>query len=273
MLLILNLAKIYRKFNFLLEKSKKLFYNLSMKNFEEIVEYFDELFSENPGQRDFFLKLIEENSAPSKLLSVGCGTGTFEHVISKKGCDVTGIDYVPELLESASLRRRIPGVSIRFFHMTTVEMRRFLKNGFYNIISCLNNRIASINDEILLKKFFFDCKHLLADKGSLILHLPNYLFFKREPVVYLPVAESIRAKMLSKIITSNTGEKKLFQLVETGKGRRISVVEDEPIFPITMYDINDLAKEAGFTKITYYSDFNGSEFIPESSEWLVCRLI
>ena len=67
--------------------------------------------------------------------------------------------------------------------------------------------------------------------------------------------------------------KKLFQLVETGNGRRISVVEDEPIFPITMYDINDLAKEAGFTKITYYSDFNGSEFIPESSEWLVCRLI
>lgn len=243
-----------------------------MKNFEEIIEYFDELFSENPGQRDFFFKMIEESSVPPKLLSIGCGSGTFEHIVSRKGCDVTGIDFIPELLESASLRRRIPGVSIRFFYMATVEMRRFLKSGFYTIISCLNNRISSINDEILMKKFFFDCKCLLAENGSLILHLPNYLHFNREPVAYLPVAESIRAKMLSKIVTSNTGEKKLFQFVEAGNGRKINVVADEPVLPITMHDIKDLATEAGFTKMSFYSDFSGSEFVPEKSDWIVCCL-
>lgn len=239
---------------------------------QDILEYYDELFPVSSSQKEFFLSLIDELKLPPRLLSIGCGVGSFEHVLSREGYDVTGIDGNQLLLESATRRRRPPGVSIRFFNMSILEMARFLGANFYSVISCLNNRIAGIHDIILMRKFFYDCRSLLAKNGRLVLQLPNYMLFRDEPVCNLPVTQSIRAKLRTKVFTSPEGDKTLLQQVETSSGRLVTVIDREALVLVTAPDIQSLAKEAGFKKVEFFSDFNKSDFDPENSQNLVCLL-
>ena len=99
--------------------------------------------------------------------------GALAPVLAKEGHDVTGIETSREMLEIANRRRRMPNTAIRFFQMSTIEMTRFLGKGFYNVISCLSDRIIFIHDKTLMRKFFYDCKLLLSEGGHLVLQLSS----------------------------------------------------------------------------------------------------
>ncbi|MDE5581352.1 MAG: methyltransferase domain-containing protein, partial [Treponemataceae bacterium] len=105
---------------------------------KNLVEYYDELFPVSDAQRIFFESYISQFSAPAKFLSIGCGTGIFEHRLAKDAIDVTAIEAIRELLDSATRRYRNQLMSLRYFQMSTLEMTKFLGKKFYNIISCLN---------------------------------------------------------------------------------------------------------------------------------------
>ena len=142
---------------------------------------------------------LTKNYMPAKVLRVGCGTGSLEHWMSKNGHDVTGIEMNQEMLETANRRRRFPNMALRFFQMSSLEMVRFLGKGFYNVISCLNDDLIFRNDEILVKKFFFDCKTLLAENGVLVLQIENFEKYNLEEDFKLSIRESIRTKLHTKI--------------------------------------------------------------------------
>jgi len=52
--------------------------------------------------------------ASDRVLDVACGSGNAALVAARRYCEVTGIDYVPALLERATLRASAEGTSIRF---------------------------------------------------------------------------------------------------------------------------------------------------------------
>ena len=102
---------------------------------QNILEYYDELFPVSSEQKMFYEEILSSFTIEPKVLSIGCGTGVFEHHLSRHNCNVTGIDHIPGLLESATRRHRRPGCSVRFFQMTILEMAQYLGKGFYNLMS------------------------------------------------------------------------------------------------------------------------------------------
>lgn len=52
--------------------------------------------------------------AGQRVLDVACGSGNAALVSARRYCEVTGIDYVPALLERASVRAAAEGTTIRF---------------------------------------------------------------------------------------------------------------------------------------------------------------
>lgn len=52
--------------------------------------------------------------AGQRVLDVACGTGNAALIASRRFCDVTGIDYVPALIDSASARAGAEGADIDF---------------------------------------------------------------------------------------------------------------------------------------------------------------
>lgn len=240
-----------------------------MEIIQNIIEYYDELNPVSETQKKFYSDLIKQYKEPAKLLRVDCGTGYFEHYLAKEGCDVTGIETSKEILRSANLRRRNQLMSVRFFEMSSLDMIRYLGKGFYNIISCLDNRIVYIHDQTLIRKFFYDCKELLAENGTLVLQLVNFKVFNTVPMVKLPVKESVRAKLFTEVWTKENGEKYLSQNVETGTGKVLPVVEDQHIYPIENEEIEKFAKEAGFKSVEFYADFDKSPFTGKEEQYVV----
>lgn len=77
-----------------------------MKNFLDYSKYYDSLYKEKDyeGESDFVLGLIKKYSdkSPKSLLSLGCGTCSYELLLAKKGLYITGIDISSEMLKVAS---------------------------------------------------------------------------------------------------------------------------------------------------------------------------
>ena len=207
-----------------------------MEAIQNLVEYYDELFPVTQAQYDFYTGLMEEFQKPVKFLTIGCGTGVMENYLAKQMTDVTGLETIKDLLESATRKHRTQLMSLRFFKMSTIEMVRFLGKNFYNVISCLNDRIIFIHDKILLRKFFFDCKQLLAKDGKIILQLSNYNLYKNKSSSVMPEISSVRVSLSSKL----------------------EYVNDD-----------DFEKEAGFTSIEYFADFEKNPFTPQSPSMVV----
>jgi SAM-dependent methyltransferase len=231
---------------------------------ENIIEYYDELYPVTNELKDFYNDLSEKYKQPVKFLNIGCGTGSFEHHLAQEGNDVTGLDTSKDLLESANRKRRSQLMSVRFFQMSTVEMTRFLGKRFYDIISCLNNRLVFIHDRTLMRKFFFDCRSLNTENGTLILELYNYLKWDKEPTVKLPTLSSIRVNLFSQVRTGPDGVKYLKQELECGNGKLLPVVEEAEIYPLLKEEILEFGEDAGFKNFAFYSDFTGTEFTDES---------
>lgn len=231
-----------------------------MELIKNVIEYYDELYPITDSQKKFYNDVLKNYPLPGRLLDIGCGTGFFEHLLARDGRDTTGIETSKEMLESANLKRRNQLMAIRFFLMSTIDMTRFLGKNFYDVISCLNNRIIFIHDQTLMRKFFFDCKQLLVKDGSLILQLPNFEVYNAKPMAKLPVRESIRAKLYTQIWTKDDGSKYISQDVETGNGKMLPVMEEESIYQLSPSEIEIFSKEAGFTSVEFYSDFDKNKF-------------
>ena len=52
--------------------------------------------------------------AGQRVLDVACGSGTAALVVARRYCDVTGIDYVPALIDRARQRAQVEGYSVEF---------------------------------------------------------------------------------------------------------------------------------------------------------------
>ena len=240
-----------------------------MELLENISEYLDELYPTNDSLKKFYEEETKEFVKPVKYLTIGCGTGTFEHYLAKGNADVTGLETVSSLIESANRKRRTQLMALRFFQMSSLEMCRFLGKSFYNIISIPNDRIIFVHDRTLIAKLFYDCRQLLAPNGKLIIRLTNFEKFKTEPQTKLPVRESIRVRLFSKITTDADGRKFLSQEIETGNGKLLPVTKDVEIMPFSRDKIEEFAKGAGFTKIVFFGDLNHGEFTNDSDELIV----
>lgn len=239
-----------------------------MENIDNLVEYYDELYPVTQEQFDFYNSLVDEFQKPVRFLNIGCGTGVLENKLAKDVTDVTGLETIKELLESASRKHRNQLMAVRFFQMSTIEMVRFLGKGFYNVISCLNDRVIFIHDKVLLRKFFFDCKQLLVENGMIVLQLTNYNLYKKSKAVNLPEKSSMRVKLSRKIEPSDGEDYLLTSGIETGNGKKIPVYDKVSVYPVLKSEIIDFAKEAGFTKIDFYSDYKKTP-ASDSSESLV----
>ena len=233
---------------------------IDMSIIENLIEYYDELFPVTEEQKEFYRSVTQTYTSPVKFLRVECGTGMFESQLAREGHDVTGIESYQEILHSANLRRRNQLMSIRFFQMPVIDMARFLGKGFYNIISCLDNRIIFLHDQTLIRKFFFDCRQLLSEGGTCILGLLNFDVFTGKPLIKLPNRESLRAKLFSEVWISDDGSASVTQNVETGNGRLLPVMENCPAYLLRPAEVKSFAQEAGFSSVAFYADFLKTPF-------------
>lgn len=233
-----------------------------------LVEYYDELYPVTDELINFIESLCKDFSTPNKILQIGSGSGKLAFDLAKKGKDVTGIEMSQPLLTCASLKRRTQLLSVRFFKMSATEMDKYLGKSYYNMIMCINNRLVSVHDEETAVKVLKNCRELLSENGKMIIRVYNYDYIKNgnKP----SVKKSERVSLITKISFKSDTKAVLTQTIET-YGRKLPILENMEIFPVTKQVITRLAKDAGFTSAEFYSDYNKTP-LSDNSEEIICVL-
>lgn len=228
---------------------------------EHLIEYYDELYPVTGERIAFFESKLHGYPMPVKVLTIGCGTGLFEHRLAENGFDITGIGVQREYIDTAVRRRRRPNASIRFFQMPPLEIGRFLAKNFYHCTAILDGFIYFIHDKTLLRKLFYDCKAALVPEGRLIIHLPDIVQEKESP----------RIKLIAHLQNSEDEEKKLLtQTLEkqdaNGGTKHIPVRSRVPVYIPSAEELADYAREAGFKSAAFYKNWNTMPVAAETAD-------
>ncbi len=105
----------------------------------------------------------ESKARPELVLDLGCGTGSMTLELAKRGYDMTGIDYSPEMLDIARERAEAAGLSDRVL-LLCQDMRSFELYGTVDLaVSCLDSVNHLTGPKDLDKCFALVHNYLIPD--------------------------------------------------------------------------------------------------------------
>jgi len=150
-----------------------------MKQFKDYSKYYDSLYLDKDyvAETDFILKLIEKYSTSKieNLLSLGCGTATYEILMAKKGFKIVGIDISSEMLDIAKNKIRDTNFenqikvykkdvcNFRFRKKFDVSMAMFNIVGYQNSNESFENMLRNVAGNLSKGGIFiFDCWYMPA---------------------------------------------------------------------------------------------------------------
>lgn len=241
--------------------------------YSRILEYYDELFPLDDQAASCVLQIadiLRQKSTVSpppiiRFLGVGCATGNLENRLAHYNLDITGIDMNPDMIATAQRRIKAPFSTIRFFEMNSLDIARFLKEKSFNIISCIENMLPYIGDLTLVKKFLHDSRKLLAPGGYLLLHVFNFDTLNGNTEVDLEELSSIRVKLSRKLVPAEEEKMTLEAELVLGNGQLVHFYKKAPILPLTVSQITDIARDAGFGIPELYGGYDYRPFEKDST--------
>ncbi len=120
----------------------------------------------------FFLALIENTENP-RVLDMACGSGRHSISLASRGAEVIGIDSSKSMILAAEEHARDQGVKPEFI-VGDMENIRTTVEGLLDLIVCLGNSLALVNDIDTLKKVVRDVFQMLKDGGSFVIQVLNF---------------------------------------------------------------------------------------------------
>ncbi len=236
----------------------------------DLVHYFDELYPVSDAIKKFYSEIIKDVPAPAKILSIGSNSGSLEFFLAKQGCDVTGIENFPPLLESANLKKRTQLLSIRFFTIPENELTRFLGKKFYNIVNILGSHLCFRDSKEEAFSLISAMHELVAEGGKVIIKTFNFEQLIPNSSIDLPVRSGERTKLFTTM--KNDGNTTSISMkIQIWDEKVIPILKDRKVCPLTRNDLESFAKKAGFKNVEFYSDFQKKTLTSESMD-LVCVL-
>ena len=101
---------------------------------------FNEIARQNVVMAEALVNAVDPGPG-QKVLDLACGSGTAVLVATRRYCDVTGIDYVPELIERARNRAEASGLPAQFL-VADAQNLPFPDNSFDVILSVYGVQFA-----------------------------------------------------------------------------------------------------------------------------------
>ncbi|MDR2029296.1 MAG: class I SAM-dependent methyltransferase [Treponema sp.] len=239
-----------------------------MKNtYDGLLEYYDELFPLDQKCTDFILSQAEnyknrEQAAgpcprPPRILEIGCAAGITALFLARQGMDLVGIDANEAMIRSANRRNHEPKSNARFFCMDMLSSPSYFPAGSFDMILCLEDNLAGLEDPGLIRSFLRQIHGLLADKGVFIFELINYDWVLDEYIEALPLITTVRASYIQKYLRRPGGRLCLNSSVLAANGYPV-FSEEKPLYPIGSGELGDALDAAGFREKRFYSDFEES---------------
>lgn len=235
------------------------------KSYGKFARYYDVIYQRyNYDQEcDFLINMFQryyEGKAES-ILDLGCGTGSHDIVLAKKGFKVVGIDYSNTMIEIAREKSRNSGLEIEFDVQDMRELQ--LSNGFDCAI-CMFGGFGYVLSDEDLRSLFKGLRNVLKPKGLFLFEFWNEGGLKPTPYRSWDKLEEggIRVYRLSKSdYNANEGVLDIrFAFVVLEQERLVD--EFEELHRIRIYSLNEmkeLLRDEGFNVLQMLVGYAGKE--------------
>ena len=140
-------------------------------------EVYDEFMSNIPY--DEWAKLIDtrlrKESTGTKILELGCGTGTFTFLMEEKGYNITGIDCSKEMVDIAVTKAKKTKKKSRFLLQ---DMRAIELNESFDCVISICDSMNYMNDTFDLNCVFECVRKVLNDGGIFLFDMKTESFYE-----------------------------------------------------------------------------------------------
>lgn len=139
------------------------------------VKVYDQLFYSDQ-KNNFEITNIEKKtdlSKSSKILDIGCGTGSHAYFFDKSGYNVIGLDKSKSMINYC--KKSFPKITFKLGDATNTLL---FNEGSFTHITCLYFTMYYISNK---RQFFENCMYWLQPGGYLVVHLVNKKMF--DPIV------------------------------------------------------------------------------------------
>jgi 2-polyprenyl-3-methyl-5-hydroxy-6-metoxy-1,4-benzoquinol methylase len=147
----------------------------SMTSFDDIsIAYDNTIDWESRLKRElpFLISLIKSKQNP-RVLDLACGSGRHSISLATQGAEVIGVDASKSMIRAAELNAKERGVAPKFI-IAEMESIETTVDGPFDLIICLGNSLALVNDIDTLKKVVNQVFHLLGSGESFVAQVLNF---------------------------------------------------------------------------------------------------
>ena len=210
---------------------------------------------------DFLGRIIEREygeGRPELVLDLGCGTGSMTLELARRGYDMTGVDYSPEMLDIARERGETSGLSDKMLWLCQ-DMREFELYGTVDVTVCCLDGINHLTGNGDLAATLALVHNYLIPDGLFIFDINGKYKFEN---IYADETYCMEDGGTVCVWQNYYNEKTrlcdfyitLFEECEDGRYIRHDEHQRERMY--TLRSVKKALSESGFEFIGAYSDFD-----------------
>jgi len=240
-----------------------------MSSFDDIALAYDDAIDWNArlAREIPFLLSRLGNPKGKRVLDLACGTGRHAVALTLEGAEVVGIDNSEVMISRAKKHAESNGVAPKFI-LNGMEELQSASLDKYDLIICLGNSLALLDDLSILDRVLSSVFNSLEDSSLFVAQVLNFEEIHRTGFRVFPL----------KIGRMATGEEVVFSrfyehtdppnsstLVMSAqmkiKGEWTSVVSTQRVLNLNENLMKRCLAQAGFRETRFYSDYSESLFV------------
>jgi len=234
--------------------------------YKNIAENYDRKRSNNNNREYFFVEILEKYEV-SSLLDCACGTGRDLLMFHSMGIEVSGSDLSESMLQKAS-----DNVNQNNIYLKKVDFLKLSENfnRKFDAVVCLNSSINELleDEEVIIA--IRNMKEVLNPNGIIIFDQGQTDCSMLNPPEFVSVIDESNFSRVVKIkYTKSTQVIEIFDLFHEDENTEFNY----SIINIRIRLLNRwkyILNKVGFSKVTFYGNWNFSLYDKESSQKLIC---
>jgi glycine/sarcosine N-methyltransferase len=235
--------------------------------YSDLAERYDWMLFSNLVRDDFFRRLFEIHNVTT-VLDCACGTGSDLILFNSFGCDVHGADLSEAMLAQAREKLSDANLSIPIKKADFRDLAEHFKSNFDAVV-CLSNAINEPLQDDKTLRALRNMRAILRDGGILVFDQGQTDATMKKPPRFDPIVNERDYSRLFVIdYFENKMEVHMFDFIHTESERDFR--HNSFHIRIRLKDSWDLIlREAEFTKIEYFGDWQFTPYDKEHSRRLI----
>jgi glycine/sarcosine N-methyltransferase len=220
-----------------------------MALYENIAEFYDEIFPLKQTRMNFIEPFLKDNSS---ILDIGCATGELALVLSKKGHQVVGIDLDEKMIELAGEKTKRSGLNTKFFIKDMKKIGEDFSPKSFHAVLCFGNTLVHLENPGKIEEVFMGIHKVLKNSGILMAQVVNYDRILSGGINELPLLENENFIFRREYCYQEADHRIRFLTYLTIKKNGKVIKSSEMLYPLTFQELKDALEDAGFFKFQFF---------------------